>query len=398
MTYPSGSLAGNLAAFCARLRLRHGFQIGPGELADAARALALVPLADERAVRDALRAVLSSRLEDVRVFDRAFEEFFLGYRGPSPLEIPGSSGDRSTGSKASGARDRPKDRMAASDDELDERREGHDSPASAVSVEKPEDERFAGLLRASYSPIAAEGVMPDLEAPDREWCAAAAAFVSRLHAGLSRRWRPARRGPRFDLRRTLRSSLRTGGDLVVPRWRARPRRRPRVVLLIDGSRSMSACVGPVLRAAVALAWVSTRTEVFTFSTALRRVTRDVRRAAAGERRPLRLHDAWGGGTTIGACLEDFLRRFGERLLGRDEVVVIVSDGLDLGEPERLRDAMARLHRQSAGIVWLNPLLDTPGYEPVALGMRAARPYVTTFGSLGDAAGLLRLSRAIRLRA
>jgi uncharacterized protein with von Willebrand factor type A (vWA) domain len=76
----------------------------------------------------------------------------------------------------------------------------------------------------------------------------------------------------------------------------------------------------------------------------------------------------------------------------------VSDGLDVGAPDTLRDAMRDLHRRSAGVVWLNPLLDTEGYEPTAAGMRAARPFVTTFTSVNDQAGLARLSRLVRLRA
>jgi uncharacterized protein with von Willebrand factor type A (vWA) domain len=86
------------------------------------------------------------------------------------------------------------------------------------------------------------------------------------------------------------------------------------------------------------------------------------------------------------------------MVGRDTVVIIASDGLDVGAPDMLRDAMRELHRRSAGVVWLNPLLETEGYEPTASGMRAARPYVTTFTSLNDASGLMHLSRTVRLRA
>lgn len=110
------------------------------------------------------------------------------------------------------------------------------------------------------------------------------------------------------------------------------------------------------------------------------------------------HDAWAGGTSIGACLRDFLRRFADRMVGRETVVMITSDGLDVGAPDLLRDAMQELNRRSAGVVWLNPLLETEGYEPTATGMRVARPYVSTFSSVNDAPGLARLSRTVRLRA
>ena len=162
---------------------------------------------------------------------------------------------------------------------------------------------------------------------------------------------------------------------------------------------MDAYAATALQVAVAIASVTMRVDVFTFSTSLRRVTGDVRRAAAGV--PVRLEhlrSAWGGGTSIGACLREFLRRFGERSLSRETLVIIASDGLDVGEADVLREAMRELHRRSSGVVWLNPLLDTPGYEPTAAGMRAARPFIATFASIRDQAGFARLPRLVRLRA
>ena len=168
-------------------------------------------------------------------------------------------------------------------------------------------------------------------------------------------------------------------------------------MVIDGSRSMATQAGPAIQIAIALSSVTLSTETFAFSTALQLVTRDVRRAALGERRRVRLHHAWGGGTTIGACLSEFVQRFGERLLGPSTIVIIASDGLDVGDQAALREAMARLSRDSAATIWLNPLLDTAGYEPAAVGMRTARPFVTTLASVTDPAGLLRLARVIRIR-
>jgi uncharacterized protein with von Willebrand factor type A (vWA) domain len=156
--------------------------------------------------------------------------------------------------------------------------------------------------------------------------------------------------------------------------------------------------GTALMLASALARATSRLEVFTFSTALQRVTTDVQRASTGKTH--RFHSlayAWGGGTTIGACLTEFLRRFGERLLATNAVVIVASDGLDVGEPQTLRTAMHALRRRSGALVWLNPLLDSPGYEPTALGMSTARPFVTTFASVNDLAGFVRLSRTLRIR-
>ena len=398
--YPFASLPENLAAFCAALRREDGFRIGPGELHDAARALDVVDLANERAVRHALRPILAGSADDVTVFDDAFTRFFF----PGPAGVPQDQlpvtrrepGTDADGRDSDAERARHAPRWGADADDVSGRGSGPMIPIqSSEGLEEPT--MFAA---SSYSPLDANAsAAPELPRIEQAWCDAARLFVRRLHLGLSRRWRPASRGRRFDLRRTLRAGLQTGGEPLSARWLRRPRHAPRIVLLVDGSRSMSAYTRTALTIAVAVASATMRVEVFTFSTRLQRVTVDVRRAAAGELRRLDyLHHAWAGGTTIGACLRDFLRRFGERMVGRNTVVMIASDGLDVGVPDMLRDAMRELHRRSAGVVWLNPLLETKGYEPTAAGMSAARPHVTTFTSVSDQAGLARLSRMVRLRA
>jgi hypothetical protein len=398
MIYPFPSLPENLAAFCAMLRHDYRFRVGPRELQDAARALEMADLADEHGVRNVLRPVLAGKIEEARVFDQAFSRFFGPAQAVAPADGIPSGPDAVRGDPDRQAREGDdSDRSPPSDSAGQESTAEGDARGAVRDVREAGEETGAGLLRASYSPLESEGTAPVLEPTDRDWRDAAAMLVNRVRAGLSRRWRPARRGQRFDLRRTLRTSLHTGGDVVVPRWRARPRRRPRFVVLIDGSRSMEPHAKAVLQMAVALTSVTLNAETFTFSTALRRVTRDVRRAAAGEPRRLKLHYAWGGGTTIGACLRQFLHLHGERLLGRDTVVIIASDGLDVGDPHMLREGMARLFRFSAAVVWLNPLLDTRGYEPIALGMSTARPYVTTFVSVNDPEGLVQLAHVIRVR-
>lgn len=396
--YPFASLPANLTAFGAVLRRDHGFRIGPGEMIEAARALGVIELAEPRAVRDALRPVLSRTFDDASRFDGAFTAFFF----PGPAGAPQSAQPpvvrRGPEPAVSGSVRDPERHGDSVDATSSDETSGSDEAGTPAGVTDDDGETTALVARVRYSARASEGFAPVVTRARTEWRVGARALVRRLQLGLSRRWRPARAGRRFDPRRTMRASLRTGGEALVPRWLARPRRTPRFVLLIDGSRSMSGYADMALQLAVALASVTLRVEVFAFSTALRRVTPDVRRAAAGEVRRLDVrHHAWGGGTGIGVCLRAFLRQFGERLLGRDTVVMIASDGLDLGEPEVLRDAMREMHRRSAGVVWLNPLLDTPGYEPTQIGMSVARPYVSTFASVPDAAGLARLAKRIRVR-
>ena len=399
--YPFATLPENLAAFCEALRREHGFHVGPGELRDAARVLDVVDLASERTVRHALRPILSSTLDDVAAFDEAFTQFFFaGHAGVRKDQMPSTR--REPGSDADGRERDPQHAHHAPPSGADADEASWPGGGSMGPLESTGDglEEATVFAPSSYSPLDASRFdAPELPRVERAWRDAARLFVRRLHLGLWRRWRPATQGRRFDLRRTLRAGLQTGGEALSPRWLRRPLRAPRIVLLVDGSRSMSDYARTALQMAVALASATMRVEVFTFSTGLQRVSNEVRRAAAGEVRRLdRLHRAWAGGTAIGACLCDFLRRFGERMVARDTVVMIVSDGLDVGVPDVLRDAMRELHRRSAGIVWLNPLLETEGYEPTAAGMSAARPYITTFASINDQAGLARLSRRVRLRA
>jgi uncharacterized protein with von Willebrand factor type A (vWA) domain len=398
--YPFASLPDNLVAFGGALRRRHGVHVGPGELQDAARALEVVDLADESAVRNALRPILSSSPEDAAAFDAAFTQFFFpGPEGVRQDQMPSTQpepGEGADGSEAGVPRARHAPPPGTDTDEASGPDGGPMTPFEPAGDSLDAAEVFAP---SSYSPLDADSSdAPDLPRIDPAWRDAARSFVRRLHFGLSRRWRPASRGRRFDFRRTLRAGLQTGGEPLSPRWLRRRRRAPRIVLLVDGSRSMSAYARTALQMAVALASATLRVEVFTFSTELQRITGAVRRAAAGELRRLPpLHQAWAGGTAIGACLRDFLRRFGERMVGRDTVVIIASDGLDVGEPELLQGAMRELRRRSAGVVWLNPLLETEGYEPTAAGMSAARPYVSTLTSFSDQADFGRLSRLVRLR-
>jgi uncharacterized protein with von Willebrand factor type A (vWA) domain len=395
--FPFGGLPENLAGFCAALRRDHRFHIGAGELLDAARALDVVQVSDQKSVRHALRAVLACTRDQAIAFDPAFDRFFLriGHMPPTtPTGGTGLESERSSEPAIHEARpERPPDHEAGWEDDF--------AGATRRFIPGEESrEEPAGVIGVRYSPIEAPGeAAPELEPAGADWVAAARALVARLHLGVSRRWRPSRRGRRFDARRTLRAGVQTGGEPLDARWLNRRRRAPRLVMLIDGSRSMAGHATVALQLAVALASATSRLAVFTFSTGVQQVTAQVRRAAQGRRGALPAEAfAWGGGTRIGGSLAAFLRRFGERLIRRDAIVIIVSDGLDVGDAAELQAAMSELYRRSAGIVWLNPLLDTPGYEPTAAGMRIALPFVSTFMAVNDPEGLTRLSHAVRVRA
>ena len=388
MTYQD--LPRNLLDFGATLRVQ-GFSVGPEETRQALAALEAVDIGDYAQVKNALQLVLCASREQEELFDALFRAHFLptpAKQAPPESQSKASEGGRDEQERA------PQQRKG----------KGQPSPGEAAGGPEPtpttpsEDDSSEGgaplSLQALFSPFQQrheEALEPPPDA--EEMRAAAAALLKRVRLGRSRRWRSVTRGPRFHFRRTLRRSLQTGGEALVPAWLGHPPRKPRFVLLLDGSRSMASYSGRLLQFALALSQRSARVEVFVFSTSLKRITRSLRR-----RRSLSdLGDAWGGGTQIGECLSDFVRRYGTGLLTRDTLVLIASDGLDAGDAERLGRAARDLHRLSAGVVWLNPLLNTPGYEPTAAGMQAALPYIDTFTSADDVASFERLSSQVRLR-
>jgi uncharacterized protein with von Willebrand factor type A (vWA) domain len=219
---------------------------------------------------------------------------------------------------------------------------------------------------------------------------ALAGWARRLATLRSRRFRPAPGRGLVDPRRSLRSAVRTGGELVSLAHRQRAREIPRLVFLCDTSGSMSSHTRFLLGLALAMKRVAPRTEVFAFNTALVRLTRSLTPAKIGltlERLGAEVAD-WGGGTRIGESLEALLSD--HRVIDDRAVVVILSDGLDRGEPERLREAMRQIHARARKVIWLNPLLRDPRYRPEAQGMQAALPFVDHFAAVHDAASLERL--------
>ena len=219
-------------------------------------------------------------------------------------------------------------------------------------------------------------------------------IIARLIATrLSRRTRAARQGSLVDLRRTMRRNLRYGGDVLELVWRRRKIRKASLVLLCDVSGSMDIYSRFLVQFVYALQGALSHVESFLFSTSLTRVTdvlghRDIREALrdASERVP-----DWSGGTKIGASLRQFNDAYG-RLVDSRTIVVICSDGWDTGDLDVLESAMRTLHARAGRVIWLNPLLGSPGYEPVTQGMSVALPYVDVFASAHNLSGLRALER------
>ena len=370
---PQAFLA-NLIVFARTLRAS-GVSVRASAVSDAVRALTVVGIGRKADVRDALRTVLVYRHDDGQTFDRLFEQFWRVWPDtqsalPRPMHAP--------------IKGRAKVRLVAP------------GVASGASVAKEEFPSELAVDVRTYSPD--DGWRrKDFSTFTPEDIALAQAAIVKLTwtpgARLTRRWERGHRGV-IDLRRLLRVNAKHGGELVAIPYRTR-RIKPRpLVLICDVSGSMDPYTRMLLLFAHALARGERRVEVFVFSTRLTRITRwfDSNRTDDALHRVQQRVGAWSGGTRIGDAIRSFNADWGRRVLSRGPVVMLISDGWDLGDPALLAREMARLQRSTHRLIWLNPLLGSPGYEPLTRGMLAALPYVHDFLPVHNLASLEALAR------
>jgi hypothetical protein len=317
-----------LTVFGRALRAE-GLPVGTGRIATFCKAAALLPPDD---LYWAGRATLVGRSDQIPVYDRVFRSFFGGEE------------------QSARTSQRP---VVVVEEEV----------ALASQVELLRHKSFARCSPEELEQLAALLAQLRLTVPARR----------------TRRLAPSRRGVP-DLRRTLRRSFRTGGEPLERRFRSRRRRRRKLVLILDVSGSMADYSRALLVFAHAAMRADRRWEAFCFGTRLTRVTGALATSRSDEalRRAAEEVVDWNGGTRIGECLKQLLDEYGHRGLVRGAVVMLCSDGLEVGDPDLLAEQMARLSRLAHRVVWLNPLKGDPAYEPLARGMHAALPYVDVF--------------------
>ncbi|HSK64849.1 MAG TPA: VWA domain-containing protein, partial [Pyrinomonadaceae bacterium] len=213
-------------------------------------------------------------------------------------------------------------------------------------------------------------------------------MVKRLARKPSRRWRPVKRGHRVNLRRSLRLSLKTGGELLDLSYKERRPKRTKLIVICDVSGSMDMYSRLLLQFVYGLQNSFAKVESFVFATSLARITAELKNKTY-QRALDRLSanvSGWSGGTRIGVSLQMFndqwLRRVDKRT-----VIIILSDGWDTGEPEALAASLALLKRRAGRLIWLNPLLGSADYAPVTRGMQAALPFINVFAPAHDLASL-----------
>ncbi|MBY6156786.1 vWA domain-containing protein [Pseudooceanicola nitratireducens] len=371
-------LAGNITHFARALR-KAGLPIGPGRTLDAIRAVQAAGFTDKRDFYWTLHACFVSAPQHRQVFSQLFR---LYWRDPRYMEhmmsmmLPAVRGVAEDRAAEAGEKRAAEALLDGADQPMPQ---PQDDPEEETKIEVDasltisEEERLRSL---------------DFEQMSTEEIARAKRMLARLTLPvkpmLSRRRVASPHGARIDTARTLRAAMRTGGE-IQSLHRARPRPRwPALVTLCDISGSMSQYSRMVLHFLHAVAnekgagWA--RVHAFTFGTRLTNITRhlnnrdvDAALAAAGAEA-----QDWEGGTRIGDCLHDFNRDWSRRVMGQGAVVLLITDGLDRGDPAALAHEMQRLHLSSRRLIWLNPLLRWDGFAPKARGIAAMLPHVDSF--------------------
>ncbi|WP_374545334.1 VWA domain-containing protein [Rhodoblastus sp.] len=379
--HEANPLLSRLFAFIRDLR-ENGFVVGLAESQDSVRILCALERGDIKLFRDALRGLVATRREDWERFDALFDAFWLarGLRGRVTFsdgrKTPQAEGNASAGAGDTSGRKRKSEAETSETDaaERDETEAGRGRASAAESLFKSD---FRHLL-------------------DPKQMERASAFAERLsrlmRTRLSRRDRAGRHGRRLDFRRVIHRNIGHGGAPVELVFRRRRRKPLKLILLLDSSGSMDPYTPFFLRFAHGALSHFRQAAAFLFHTRLVEVTsaiRDKDRQRATDKLAL-LAQGVGGGTRIGECLAAFNARHAQRAITSRSAVMIVSDGFETAEPDLLKEAMRHLRRRCRRIVWLNPLLGRPGYEPKSVGMNAALPFVDLFAPAHNLASLAAL--------
>lgn len=367
-------LESRYAGFAGWLRA-NGFSITTSEMAAAMEVAGRMGQLDSQLLRWSLRALLCSRAEEWRRFDTLFDTYFLRPNRQALVQSQASGAGRMERVRDAGLRDDSEGTPLAPGGRGDDVPEMGGAAARGMSAE-------ASLAHADFRHLNQPDAMFAIDEAMRR-------FARRLRGIPTRRERSAVSGRVIDMASTIRRSVSRGGLPLDLAWRRRQRRRPRIVLLLDVSRSMSLYSFFFLRLARVLSERVSDVHCFIFHTQLvgiAQALRDPDPLRSQERLAL-LSAGWAGGTRIGESLDAFNRQYAGALLHSRTAVVIVSDGYDAGAPELLRQSLQKIRRRCRSVVWLNPLVGQPGFTLTSAGMAAALPYVDLLAGARDLASL-----------
>jgi len=367
--------------------MNSGVQVGLSQVVDFVRGVALTSLQEED-IRTVGLSTLINRKEDIDKFNAAWENYWRGEK----IDQAGSSLP-SQSHKSDGLLPRINNESTAMRNNLSVQPQTID-----ISHDTDNNNETPNNLATLYSPdeILRHKDFSKLS-PDELLRARKLIQQMRLQMPLrrSRRLVLSIKGRKLDIRKSLRNQIKYR-ELISTSWKDRKFKPRKIVLLCDISGSMAPYASMLIHFMYTLRQDNTAIETFVFGTKLTRITKlmqskDIDRVL--KRVSEEVQD-WAGGTRIGESLHAFNTRWSRRMLQQGAIVIIISDGWDCGDVDLLSREMARLQRSSYRLIWLNPLLGTPGYEPLTRGIRAAMPFIDDFISAHSLASLEHLVRLL----
>lgn len=400
-----GHLFHNLMLFSRVLR-EMGLDANPTRTIDLARSIEFIGLGNKEDFKNAARAVMVRRFEEEPVFDYVFQMFWR--RWPSSedsqvlRDLPPEAGEKRPSSvQEQKDQSAPPERDETTKQDKEGAEENTQQIKKLAEGEAPSEQadQSEGEKQKTYSE---SEVLQNKDFQDftQQEMQEAKRLMAELRWSLpyhkSRRLQAARHGRRLDARRVVRKSLKYGGTPLELSWRKRKMKPRPLVLICDISGSMDLYSRLLLQFMHSMESGLKYVETFVFGTRLTRITHELKQRNVDEAL-LAVSKAvkdWSGGTKIGESLESFNVKWARRVMGHGAIVIIISDGWDRGNVETLRREMSRLQRLSWRLIWLNPLLGLPDYQPLTIGIQAALDYVDEFMPAHNFRSLQQLSELL----
>ena len=348
-------LSANVVGFCRLLR-SEGLPIGLSEETDTLSALGSIRIEDPEEFRLTLRTILARSRKEQERFDRLFESYWRGKLQSDSAHL---------GLRKKFSFRNPKQSLL--NPILKNWNEGVEKQEDGLSGYSP----LELLKRKDFSNIKDEDFKETIETVNK--------LKKVLNTPRSLRYRKSLRHHLIDFRKTLRLSLRNAGEVIEVAFRERAPRPMNLILLCDVSGSMETYSKFLISVIYSLQSAYNRIETFVFSTALTRLTSIIKRKSLKQVLQ-EISDSvpdWSGGTRIGECFQELLESHADKIT-RNTVVMILSDGWDVGDVDLLEQSMKTIHSKAKRVIWLNPLLGSSEYEPNCLGMQRALPYIDDF--------------------
>jgi len=358
----TGNIADNVVGFARALRAA-GLPVGPGAVIDAMNALQVIDIGNRGDVYTTLEAIFVKRHEHALIFAQAFDLFFRAAEEWKSMLDSVALPDHARKKPPPAAR-RVQEAMSQPSMREEPQAQEQDLRLSVSDKEILQTKDFAQMSAAEIAEVTRAIARMKLPQAELE----------------TRRRQPDPRGLKLDMRRTLRGSLRTGGEIIDIKKLGRITKPAPIVALLDISGSMSEYTRLFLHFLHAITDARKRVSVFLFGTRLTNVTRALRARDPDEALASCSQSVvdWAGGTRIATSLHAFNKLWARRVLGQGAIVLLISDGLEREADSRLAFEMDRLHRSCRRLIWLNPLLRYGGFEPRAQGIKMMLPHVDEF--------------------